>query len=255
MKPGETDGKTIVFRDLTEIKEVEKLKTEQKKMKTMTEMSKMMAHEIKNPLGAICGSLEVLQESQALSDASSKQLVGVILKESERLDRTLNEFLAFSGEIHTRKDHFDLNVLLNEVLLLIQNSKSLKTGVKVSGQLIDKEPFPVFMDENGFKQVVFNLVLNGAESIEGPGLVSIDLQRVTHLNLDYFKLSVKDSGRGISAEVQDKIFEPFFTTRNKGMGLGLSVCNKISMKHSWELFIEKTDSRGTTFVLLIPKEN
>lgn len=243
-------GNTIVFRDLTLYKEMERLRLEQKKMKTVGELAATMAHEIKNPLASICGSLEVLKETQTFVDVKSKKMVDVILKESERLARTLNEFLTFSGELNLKLQKKDLKVLIEEVLMLLGNHSDKRPEIKLGLRCEGKKDFIAEIDEDYFKQVIHNLVLNGLQSIEGAGSVTVNLTHSVAENK--YTLEIVDTGKGISDEVRKDLFKPFFTTRSKGIGLGLNICLKIAEKHGWELGLQPSFPKGSVFTLQIP---
>ena len=243
-------GNTIIFRDLTLYKEMERLLLEQKKMKTVGELAATMAHEIKNPLASICGSLEVLKETQTFADVKSKKMVDVILKESERLARTLNEFLTFSSELNLKIQKKDLKVLIEEVLMLLGNHSDKRPEIKLGLRCEGKKDFIAEIDEDYFKQVIHNLVLNGIQSIEGPGSVTVNLMH--SLQTNKFTVEIVDTGKGISDEVRKDLFKPFFTTRSKGIGLGLNICMKISEKHGWELGLSPSYPKGSVFTLHIP---
>lgn len=244
-------GNTIVFRDLTLYKEMERLLLEQRKMKTVGELAATMAHEIKNPLASICGSLEVLKETQTFVDVKSKKMVDVILKESERLARTLSEFLTFSSELNLRLQKKDLKVLIEEVLMLLGNHSDKRPEINLGLRCEGKKEFIAEIDEDYFKQVIHNLVLNGIQSIvEGTGSVTVNLKHSIQANR--FIVEVVDTGKGVSDEVRKDLFKPFFTTRSKGIGLGLNICQKISEKHGWELGLQPSFPKGSIFTLNIP---
>ena len=243
-------GNTFVFRDLTVYKEMERLLLEQKKMKTVGELAATMAHEIKNPLASICGSLEVLKETNTFADVKSRKMVDVILRESERLARTLSEFLTFSSELNLRRQKKDLKVLIEEVLMLLGNHADKRPEINVGLRCEGKKDFIAEIDEDYFKQVIHNLVLNGIQSIEGGGSVTVNLKLSSDSKLCL--VEVVDSGKGITDEVRKDLFKPFFTTRSKGIGLGLNICMKIAEKHGWELGLQPALPKGSIFTLRIP---
>jgi two-component system sensor histidine kinase PilS (NtrC family) len=248
-------GKTIIFRDLTMYKEMEKLRSEQKRMKTLGELSAVLAHEIKNPLASICGSLEVFKESTTFQNMKSKKLVDVILKESERLGRILSEFLTYSGGLPLRKNPHDIRELIEEILIVLENHAEIHEGITIRFKYNPDLDYRALVDEDYLKQMVFNLVINAVQAIEDDGSVTVSLKHIRKHGKNFIRVQVIDTGRGISAEHREQIFNPFFSTRPKGIGLGLNVCLKVAQKHGWEINFEPGEERGTVFYVLIPTLN
>ena len=245
-------GQTIFFRDLTHEKEIERLKNEQKKIKTLEELSRTLAHEIKNPLASICGSLEVLNESHMYEDFQSKRLTQVILKESERLSRILTDFLLFSGEMNLRKQVVNLSNILDDIFLILEHNNQIPDNVLITRQVSESEDLMADVDKDAFTQMLVNLVLNGAQAIQGSGEVKVSLSAEKNSGGSVINLAVSDTGEGIPDSVREDIFKPFFTMRPKGMGLGLNVCSKIIHQHGWNFNLESTPDVGTTFKISIP---
>ncbi len=246
-----TIGKTIVFRNLTLFKEMERLKVEQKKLKTLGELSGMLAHEIKNPLASICGSIEVLRENGSFSDIKSKKLVDVVFKETERLQRILNEFLTFSEGSTIKKEKLDIKHLLDEIILVLENHSEIGNGKELKFKYDDSQNYYALLDEDQFKQMIYNLVINAAQAIENTGFICISLSKKFYAEKHYIQIEVEDSGKGIPDENKKNIFKPFFSTRTKGMGLGLNVCTKISQNHGWDISLRDRKQGGTIFRILI----
>jgi len=242
------EGKTIILRDLTIYKEMEKLQTEKKKMKTIGELSAALAHEIKNPLASICGSLEVLKEDEVFREYKSAKLVNVIFKETERLERILSEFLTFSGEFHLKKNEYYLDELINDVLVMIRNHPLIEPAITIDFEYDKTKDYSAYLDGDHLKQLIFNFVLNGAQSIEGTGQVSVSLEK---RESNYF-INVIDTGSGIAEADKEKVFQPFFSTKTKGIGLGLNVCKKIADHHGWSISFTKGFEKGTIFSIIIP---
>jgi len=250
---GERTGKAIIFRNQTVFKEMEKLKAEQKKIKTLGELASTLAHEIKNPLASICGSLEVLKESDSFKDLKSKKLVNVIFKESERLGRTLSEFLTFSNVIHFKKENHNLKELIQDILLVIENHSDVAGEIDLRFECEEEGKYIVFVDEDYLKQMIYNLVLNGVQAIEGAGSVTIRLKKLTDADTNGITIEIIDTGIGVLEVDSKEIFKPFYSTKSHGIGLGLNVCLKIAQKHGWDLsFKVAEEGHGTVFSVMIP---
>ncbi len=246
-------GKTLVFRNITESKEIEILRTEQKKMKTLGELAANMAHEIKNPLASICGSLEVLLETSHFEDENSRKLVNIIFKESDRLSRILTDFLAFAGDIPLKKQMYDLAALVEDVFLILEHSTERKQNIILKKHIPKDQIFLALTDEDAFKQMLINLLLNGMQSIQDlSGIVQVSLKACSIKGKKKFQLDVSDTGSGIAEKHQKEIFKPFFSTRTKGIGLGLHVCHQIIEKLGWQISFHSNPGYGTVFSIVIP---
>jgi two-component system sensor histidine kinase PilS (NtrC family) len=246
-------GKTLVFRDITVHKELEMLRAEQKKIKTLGELAANMAHEIKNPLASICGSLEVLVESSHFEDESSRKLINIVFKESERLSRTLTDFLVFAGDIPLRKQEHDLVPLIEEVFLILEHSTERKPSIVLKKNIPIGQDFRALTDGDAFKQILINLILNGMQSIQGGnGTIQVSLNTVYEEGKRKCQLDVSDTGSGIMEKHRKEIFKPFFSTRIKGIGLGLHVCRQIVEKLNWQISFHSKTGQGTVFSISIP---
>ncbi|EKD26303.1 MAG: sensor histidine kinase [uncultured bacterium] len=211
----------------------------------------MLAHEIKNPLASICGSIEVLRENGSFSDIKSKKLVDVVFKETERLQRILNEFLTFSEGSTIKKEKLDIKHLLDEIILVLENHSEIGNGKELKFKYDDSQNYYALLDEDQFKQMIYNLVINAAQAIENTGFICISLSKKFYAEKHYIQIEVEDSGKGIPDENKKNVFKPFFSTRTKGMGLGLNVCTKISQNHGWDISLRDRKQGGTIFRILI----
>ena len=134
--------------------------------------------------------------------------------------------------------------------MLLGNHADKRPEIKLGLRCEAKRDFIAEIDEDYFKQVIHNLVLNGIQSIEGSGSVTVNLSYSIQINR--FIVEIVDTGKGISEEVRKDLFKPFFTTRSKGIGLGLNISMKISEKHGWEISHKPSSPKGSVFTLQIP---
>jgi len=219
-------------------------------------LSASLAHEIKNPLASIRSSVEQLSRGR-LSGEDRGVLERLVLTESDRLSRLLSEFLDYSALGMTAREELDAYALVRGCLLLVKQHPDLK-GVEVVAEL-DDGPIPMIGDADLLHRALFNLVLNGAQSA-GPGgrvVVSLederDRRRPRGTAIEHpIRISVGDSGPGISPDERGRIFDPFFTTKARGSGLGLAVVHRAVDAHSGVTFVEESADGGAEFVIFLP---
>ena len=249
---GDIFGKTMVFRDITHIKNMEEKLKIKNKMVAIGELAAIMAHELKNPLTSICGCIEVLRESGTFTTNREKELIHVIFKESDRLSRTLGEFLAFTGETFIKKERREVLQILNEVITLIRNSRDFNSSIVIDKKYESKDFYFAFLDEKQIKQVFFNLVINAVQAMPDGGILCLEVLPYEKDNLKYCSIIIRDTGKGIDKDIQDKIFNPFYTSKEKGIGLGLTVVQKIIEKHGWTLELKTTPGKGCEAAIDLP---
>ncbi|MBN1521159.1 MAG: PAS domain S-box protein [Candidatus Aureabacteria bacterium] len=248
----EAIGKTMVFRDITNIKNMEEKLKIKNKLEAIGELAAIMAHELKNPLTSICGSIEVLKESGTFSKPRDQELINVIFKESERLSRTLGEFLTFTGETYVKKEKKEILKILDEVIQLVKNSRDFKPNIIIEKQYDPKDFSFAFLDEKQIRQVFFNLVLNAVQAMPEGGTLTLKADPYLRGDLNFMKIGIKDTGKGIDPALKEKIFEPFFTSKEKGIGLGLTVVKKIIEKHGWEIDLVSSPGLGCEVIIHLP---
>jgi two-component system sensor histidine kinase HydH len=246
---------------------------ERDRLATLGEMSAGLAHEIRNPLGAIKGAVSVLGRQQPGSAASS-EFLGIIVEEVDRLDGVVRQFLDYARPMHMRVDDVPPDMLLRGVLAMVR-AQGLPPNIEVAYQESDVEP--VTMDVEQIKQVVLNIVLNGIDAMsEGGGTLRVwarERRRTTDSLRSLsptggpdvwlkrgsvraggaVELIVEDQGGGIEPDAAGKLFIPFFTTKAQGTGLGLAICERIVREHGGEIEIESTLGGGSRFTVRLPR--
>ena len=215
------------------------------RLATIGELAAGAAHEIRNPLTSIKSSLQYL-ESRCRDD-TEKKLLGVALRETDRIDETLAALLSFSRPSEIRKEPCDLVVLLEESVALVSLQARAK-GVEVRKSL---PPAPVVVEADGsqLKQVFLNVFLNAVQAMEGGGALSVEALRA---GSGRPLVRVTDTGPGIPEEALEKVFDPFFTTKKGGTGLGLSICYTIVKAHGGEIEVRSGLGEGTTVLVSLP---
>jgi len=261
---GSLIGHTLIFQDITKFKEMEEQMKRVDKMAAVGLLAAGMAHEIRNPLASLSGSVQMLNTELNLDD-HQQHLMEITLREAERLNILITDFLLFAQPPQTHKILTPIGSVLEETLDLFIHSPSFHDGIRIlrpSGQ----EKVRASIDPDQMKQVFWNLFINAAQSMSNGGKIEVQLGKgkapgVTSLSLssqlrakEWVRISITDSGNGIALEEKEKIFEPFFTTKENGTGLGLSIVHKIIENHQGSIKVESELGRGSTFTIFLPAD-
>jgi two-component system sensor histidine kinase PilS (NtrC family) len=237
----------VVIEDLTEKRRLEFAVRQSEKLAAVGGLAAGIAHEIRNPLAGISGSVELL--SQNFSTDDDKKLAKIILKEIDRLNRLISEFLDFAKPEKPPGEVIDLNGILNEVIANAQSS--VAQPVMVEKDL--SENAHILGHRDKLKQAFLNIVINSVQAMASTEKPLLTVR--TYLEGDRIHVRVKDTGVGMSAETRKRMFEPFHTTKPKGTGLGLAITHKILEAHSAQIFVESEQGLGTEFVISFPAKN
>jgi two-component system sensor histidine kinase PilS (NtrC family) len=242
------NGYVYTLQDLSQIKKMEAQVQQAEKMATIGEMAAGIAHELRNPLAAISGAVQLLdRESQ--EDSVNKRLFGIILRESDRLDATIHEFLLFSKPVDPKKEWFSLRALAQEALETLSQDPEWNPTL-----ILDLEIAPdleCWGDPQLIRQVLLNLIANSANACRNMEKGRI-LLRVEEIPEAAMVLEIVDNGPGIPEDFREKIFEPFFTTRETGTGLGLAIVRQIVQSHGGEISLRDGQPQGTIFTVRLP---
>src|SRR6056297_307567 len=215
------------------------------KLAAIGEMAAGLAHEIKNPLASMSGAIQVLKDEVDYKSDHAR-LMGIVLKESDRISSLVNEFLMFARPQQGNKKVVSLDRELNEII------KQFEAGNHQQRPEIEKRidgDIRVDIDPEHFRQVVWNLLLNAVEAIEKQGLIGVRLYAQDN---KYACMTVSDNGCGMSEEIQNTIFDPFFTRKAKGTGLGLSIVQRILTSYDGLIEVESIPDQGSTFTVKLP---
>ncbi|MCJ7458761.1 MAG: ATP-binding protein, partial [candidate division Zixibacteria bacterium] len=214
-----------------ELKKAQEELIQANKYKVIGELAAGIAHEIRNPLGSIQGSLEILRKDYKVED-SKYEFLNILLKEVARLNKVITDFLNYARPALPNLIETDINQLISETVLIL-SSQAAKKGVGLKTEL-DKNLPRIKADPSQLKQAFINLILNSLEAIEGNGQVLISTLQ------DKNKVTVKfqDTGKGMSEETEENIFTPFFSTKENGAGLGLGTVERIVQNHKGEIKVE-----------------
>ena len=210
------------------------------KMASLGEMAAGLAHEIKNPLASLSGSIQVLREENRY-ESEHDNLMRIVLRETDRLTSLVSDFLLFAKPPAGKRESIRLDEGINEILELFQKNSAIQENLTIERNLIPG--IFVEVDPIHLRQILWNLLLNAAEAIEGEGQISIHM--VNQKNR-WIQVVVSDNGGGIAPEKIDAIFDPFYTTKQSGTGLGLSIVYRILEYYGSRLDVESTEGQGTS---------
>lgn len=252
---GEQKGLVGVFKDLTQIRSLEEEMRRKEWLASLGEMSAGMAHEIRNPLGALAGAMQMLrQDLQA--DETSQRLMDIAIRETTRLDAIITEFLQYARPPALNLAESDLYKVLAETLDLVQHEARIRRGISIK-VVPCSEPLQAQVDRDQMKQVFWNLAVNAFDAMPAGGELTITAGSrrvdVAGRKADVIEVSFHDTGEGISKNNLDKIFLPFFTTKQRGSGLGLATVHRIVDLHGGWIKVESQEGRGTRFGVCLPR--
>ncbi|MFA6822410.1 MAG: ATP-binding protein, partial [Geobacter sp.] len=250
---GEPSAMIVTLRNLTKSKQLELALKRQDRLAALGELSARMAHEIRNPLAAISGSVQLLAGHGCLREHESR-LLAIVTRESERLNGLITDFLAYARPAVPRFEQFRLADLVDDLVML------LSADVRFEKITLDTQVAPELLvkaDRGQLHQVLLNLLQNGAEAMPQGGLLSLaatrqDGQDDAGQRIALVGISVSDHGCGLSEETCRHLFEPFWTTKPNGTGLGLATVYRIVETHGGTIQAHAREGGGTVFTILLP---
>ncbi len=245
----ERSARARLERTLAERAELERELVRAGKLSAMGELLAGVAHELRNPLAAILGAAEGL-DRHVPEEGRARRLVGLQMRELERLDRVVSRFLAFARMSPPAREAFALGDVIGDVVELTRHQAE-PDAFEVDPGLGARE---VFADRDQVTQILLNLTLNALQS-RGDGPLEVAFVRGERVVAGrvHDGVGVRDSGVGVPAELEEKVFEPFFTTRDSGSGLGLSLSSRLAEAHGGFMELERGDDH-TTFWLYLPRQ-
>jgi two-component system, NtrC family, sensor histidine kinase PilS len=246
--PGGRAGFLVTFQDVTDIKRLEREMSMQQRLAAVGEMAAGIAHEIRNPLASMSGSIQILRQELPLS-SEQEQLMDIVLRESERLNTTIRSFLAYARPQRFAIAHIDVRRALNDTALLLRNSAEVFEGHSVEVDVPAGELW-YDADEGQIKQIVWNLATNGLRAMPDGGRLRLIGAR--EHSSDGVVITVQDDGIGIAPEDLDGLFQPFNGRFAKGAGLGLAIVHRIVTDYNGEIQVSSRPGSGTTVAVRLP---
>jgi two-component system sensor histidine kinase PilS (NtrC family) len=248
-------GVVGVFKDLTQIRDLEEEMRRKEWLANLGEMSAGMAHEIRNPLGALAGAMQMLRKETA-KDATDRRLMDIAIREATRLDAIITEFLQYARPPALNLAERDINKILAETLDLVQHEARTRKKIKIVTALASGT-LAAQADQNQLRQVFWNLATNAFDAMPAGGKLTISTGcrqiDVGGRKGEVIEIAFHDTGDGIPKENLDKIFLPFFTTKREGSGLGLAAVHRIVDLHGGWIKVESGERDGSRFVVCLPR--
>ncbi|HJS74752.1 MAG TPA: ATP-binding protein, partial [Vicinamibacteria bacterium] len=241
-------------RAYDELKSTQEKLIRSERLAAVGELAAQIAHEIRNPLGAISNSVGVLRRDLDLR-GDDRRLLEVVHEEAERLEGIIADFLKFARPrpIHRTPQH--LAELLDDLLLLLAQKRPLGRGQgkRKSEIVIEKHYDPELpiasLDAAQTREALWNLLVNAVEAMPGGGVLTVRVQKSREGDVE---VVVSDTGKGIRPEDREKIFEPFHTTKADGTGLGLAIVQRVVEAHAGEVDVSSEEGLGSSFRLRFP---
>jgi len=244
------DGRTgylFTFQDVTDVKRLERESGVRQRLAAVGEMAAGIAHEIRNPLASMSGSLQVLRAELPL-DADQEQLMDIVLRESDRLNETIRSFLAYARPQRATVTRFDLAQLVSDTARLLRNGADVKEHHAVDVE-VPGDPVWLEFDENQMRQIVWNLATNGLRAMPEGGRLRLIAESSDGQTVG---LRVEDQGCGIAPADIDRIFQPFRSSFDKGTGLGLATVHRIVTDAKGTIHVTSRVGEGTSMRVVLP---
>ena len=237
----ESLGLLIAFQDLTGIKTLEDQLKRADRLTAVGRLASGLAHEIRNPLASISGSVQLLLEDEKVRD-EDRHLMEIVVKEADRLSSLLSDFLNFARPAPLQLESIDMAALLDELIALLSASGQFND---VAVEKAYRGPARMKVDPQKMYQVLWNLLINAGEAVQPSGRIRVEIVE------EKSEIIIEDSGPGIAEEDRDKLFEPFFTTKGKGTGLGLANVYANVEAHGGHIFVEPGNLGGARFKICL----
>lgn len=259
-------SKIVIFQNLTELKSLEEQLRRDEKLKALGELSAGLAHEIRNPLASISGSIQVLRDGLKL-EGPDLRLMEIVLRETKRLNELISDFLLFAKPVQKDNSVFNVTKIIEETISVFRHSpeaKNITIGCTLEG--------PAYIEGNSrqVSQIFWNLFVNASHAMEDGGVLSVRLKHIKGEfpqsgsviknqssgdigERPFVEITVNDTGVGIGSEDIGRIFDPFYSTKSSGSGLGLAIVYRIVKSLGGSIDVKSGESKGITFRLVIPE--
>lgn len=240
---GQVLGTLVTFQDLTQLKKIEEELKRADRLAAVGRLAAAMAHEIRNPLASISGSVQLLLEN-AHAQPEDQRLMSIVVNEADRLNGLLTNFLGFAKPKLPEKSQVNVSQLIDELMVLLAADKRFEQI-----EIAKMYPVDIFMklDREQIQQILWDLAVNSAEAMQGQGKIRFKI-----VDNNSSTIIIEDSGPGIADEIKNRIFEPFFSTKEKGTGLGLASVHSVMEAHGGTVNVEKGELGGAKFILHFP---
>lgn len=254
---GKVKGVIAIFQDLTEVREMRERIRFADRMAAVGELSAGIAHEVRAPLASICGSIEMLRGDLEDLSGDNAELMDLILRESDRLDRIITDFLDFARMRRPALTPTDIGKCIEDTALLLRHTPDVSRRITVR---VEREPDQdkILADEEQVRQILLNLGINACEAVGGTGTLTISSRTVMQClsenrpEEECIEVRFQNDGPIIPADVLPHVFEPFYTTKHGGTGLGLAIAARIVESHGGLIRASSLPEEGTVFTVVLP---
>ena len=240
----------FTFQDVTESKRREYEAERQKRLAAIGEMAAGIAHEIRNPLASMAGSMQLLRAELPLSGEQA-QLMDIVLRESSRLNEIIRNFLAYARPQRGASRRVDVRSMVADTSVLLRNSPDCRAE-HVLRTVVDEAPVLCEADEAQLRQVVWNLASNALRAMPQGGTLTFRVERDTAGARPLATIAVEDTGVGMTREQQERLFQPFQSGFAQGTGLGLAIAHRIVADHHGTITASSAVGRGTVITVRLP---
>ena len=246
---GEKTGLIITFQDLTEIRSMEENVRRKDRLAAVGRVAAGLAHEIRNPLGAMRGAIQVLESSMPPESAQSS-LMEIILRESDRLNKIITNFLTYARPRVSNFSEVDVREAIKDTFALLKHSPDVKDNHFLEANL-PEAPVSISADPTQLKQIFWNLARNALDAMPRGGYLRVNLEAAAH---NRTKIMFSDTGCGMSASQVERLFEPFSDSTTGGTGLGLSIVYQIVKDHGGTINVRSLINEGTIITVELPND-
>ncbi len=244
-------GNTLIFQDLTVIKEMERKIERNKRLAFVGEMAAGLAHEIRNPLASISGPIQMLSKDLRL-DETDRKLMQIVLRGKDRLDGFVKDFLLLARPKQSDRKDINVEVIIDDLLESLRFSPEWREDIEVIKNLCNQTT--IYGNKAEIRQVIWNMISNAVQSMIEGGRLKIETREVFNDTKQYLEIRISDSGCGIEEKNYDKVFEPFYTTKKNGTGLGMAIVSRIVESHMGKIRIKSKLGKGTDCMVLLPRQ-
>jgi two-component system sensor histidine kinase PilS (NtrC family) len=247
---GKRIGDIVIFQDITSLIEMEEALEKSKRLAIIGEMAAGLAHEMRNPLASLSGSIQILKRDLQLSEVDEK-LMQIVLRGKDQLDHVIKDFLLLARPAPGDRETVLIKDIIEGVIESIQYLPDWNNDIRVRFELSDN--LCIYANRAEIREVVWNLVINAVQSMPEGGELSVETRKIYDgANGESLEIQVSDTGYGIDDKYLDRIFEPFFTTKERGTGLGLAIVNRIIEAYKGKILIRRSIEKGTVCTVSLP---
>jgi len=247
---GKRIGDIVIFQDITSLLEMEEALEKSKRLAIIGEMAAGLAHEMRNPLASLSGSIQILKRDLQLN-AVDEKLMHIILRGKDQLDHIIKDFLLLARPATGDRERIFIKEIIEGVIESIQYLPDWNNDIRVHLELSDN--LSIYANRTEIREVVWNLVINAVQSMPEGGELSVETRKIYDgANGESLEMQVSDTGYGIDEKCLDRIFEPFFTTKERGTGLGLAIVNRIIEGYTGKILIRRGIEKGTICTVSLP---